>query len=353
MKYILVFVLCGISHFLNAQIVDLTSYLPRSYSKKGDVDYTLYLQKGINENKEISMPNFPILINSKGLTVPSNRKIIFQPNSKLVLSPSNTRSYYMLNIFMANNVEIINPRLQGERVSKFNGKQRTGEWGMGIGIRASKNITVRGGQLDTFWGDGIYIGKNNENPSLTNENIIIDGTLIKNARRNGISIISANKLNIRNVKIQDIGGTSPQAALDIEPNGRQDVIKNIQINNIHTQNSRYGILISLRKLIDTKNQSVSIEINKHIDSVSNQAFRFAGFNKAYSEKNLKKITGDIRVFNATWIKNKGSFTYEDGKGYMPNLQFTNLLFKDAQGKVYNYEKWSKITKSQPNITFKK
>lgn len=344
--------LCVMNTF--AQSVDLESYLPVGFSRNGDIDYTKFLQKGFNEEKNIKMPNFPILINSSGLSIPSNRKITFQEKSKLILKPSNTRVYNMLNIDMVENIEIINAQLVGERQEKFNKNVRTGEWGMGISVRSSSNIMILGGVLESFWGDAIYLGKNNENKSITNSKVIIKDVHIRKARRNGISVTTGNNIVIENVKIEEVKGVSPEAALDIEPNGRFDEIKDISILNLETKNNVFGILISLRKLVDVKPKTISITIDNHVDSGAIQAFRYAGFNNAYNQSGLKKIEGQIIVKNSRWNNNKGTFTYEDGKNLLPDLIFKGLIYRglSKNKKVeYNYQQWQYITKKQPNIKF--
>ncbi|CAM2786204.1 hypothetical protein HMPREF2660_03035 [Weeksella sp. HMSC059D05] len=353
MRFTLLFIISVFPFvFSLGQEIDLETYLPKNYSKKGDIDYTIHLQKGINENKIIKMPDFPVSINSKGLKIPSNRKIIFQENSRLILIPSNTRSYDILGLNMVENIEIINPRIIGERKENFGKNKRTGEWGMGISIRSSKNIKILGGVLENFWGDGIYLGKNNEYKEITNSNILIEGTHIKKARRNGISVTTANNLIIKDVRIEKVSGKSPQAALDIEPNGRADVIKKISIINLETINSGTGILISLRKLIDRKPQEVSVNIENHTDRNSVQAFRFAGFNNAYELNGLKRLTGTILVNNSLWVNNKGTFTYEKGLGLMPTIIFKGITYKKLNETFdLKPERFYYITKREPNIRF--
>ncbi|WP_154662241.1 glycoside hydrolase family protein [Vaginella massiliensis] len=346
------FVLLFISNGFVFGQVDATKYLPANYSNKGDKDYTEYLQKAINENDKLLMPNFPILVNYKGLKLKSNSEIIFQKNAALILTPSNTRSYEVLNIENVRNVKVINPTIYAERQERFQGKTRTGEWGMCIAIRSSENVSIRNAKLYNAWGDGIYLGKSNANKITTNKNITINDSYIAGARRNGISVTTAKGLRINNVTIENTKGKSPQAALDIEPNGRFDTIDNIEINNLITKNNVFAILISLRKLIDIKPQSISISIKNHKDEGSVQAFRYAGFNNAYQNiDQLKPIQGQIVVENAFWTRNKGSFTYEDGKGLLPELIFYNLntLYNNKRKSSTDYQY---ISNKQRNIKFK-
>src|SRR5690606_18416181 len=174
-----------------SEIQDRTNvikYLPRNYSTKGDVDYTDYVQKAIYQNKEVILPNFAIGINYEGLIIPSNRKIVFQQHSKLKLIANDKKKYHILFISGVENVEIVNPHIEGDRKEV---EMNHGEWGMGISIISSKNVSITNCNIYNCRGDGIYISRD-EKLNIIPENVSIKGGLLHNNRRNGVSIISAN-----------------------------------------------------------------------------------------------------------------------------------------------------------------
>src|SRR5690606_26583623 len=152
--------------------------------------------------------------------------------------PSMTRSYNMLHMENVENIKLYNPRLEGERQEVFDGIKRTGEWGMGIAIRSSKNIEIYNAELSTFWGDGIYFGTSVKNRSVSNEDIIIKNPKIYHARRNGISLTNGIDVVIENPEIYETGRKSPGAAIDIEPNSNQNKINHIKIINPKTVKGR-------------------------------------------------------------------------------------------------------------------
>src|SRR5690606_7605443 len=118
----------------------LTKYLPTNYVKDGTVDYTKYIQKGIDENQKVVLPDFPILINKNGLFLRSNQTIDFQKNSLLRMQPNGEERYGLLNLENVRNVIINNPALEGDKY-KHLGKK--GEWGMGINVLSSVNIKIQ------------------------------------------------------------------------------------------------------------------------------------------------------------------------------------------------------------------
>src|SRR5690606_14017101 len=128
------------SMVMNKNVVDLTRYLPANYSTSGEIDYTEQIQKGLSENRNVKFPNFPILINDKGLTLSSNSNLYFGENSKIILKGSSKERYEILRMDNVQNITINNPVIEGDRNSH---KGNTGEWGMGIAVRGgSKNISI-------------------------------------------------------------------------------------------------------------------------------------------------------------------------------------------------------------------
>lgn len=66
---------------------------------------------------------------------------------------------------------------------------------------------------------------------IRTQNIVINNNNIHHVRRNGISVIAVDKLDIINNLIHDISGTSPQSGIDIEKNKEEQIYKNITISN--------------------------------------------------------------------------------------------------------------------------
>lgn len=291
---------------VTVDFIDLTTYLPKNYVVDGSVDYTRYVQKGINENNKVIFPRFPILINDSGLELRSNSKVVFPHNSKLLLSTSNKRSYQILRVHNKKNISVYSPNIRGD---KYHHDGDTGEWGMGISIRGSENISVFNPYISECWGDGIYIGYS-KTPS---QNVRIQGGVIDNNRRNGISVISVDSLIIQNVLISNSNGTDPQTGIDIEPNSSSDEINNIIINDLITFNNYHnGVLIHLDKLPGKVRKDVNIKINGFMDILSGRAVRVSGTYRG-DKKESKPLRGKITFENITTDKSnkKSVFNQND------------------------------------------
>ncbi|MFP7655875.1 hypothetical protein [Chryseobacterium proteolyticum] len=302
---------------------NIIKYLPGNYSTTGTVDYTNELQKAFNENKDILMPNFPIAVNFSGLSVKSDSKITFQSGSKLIVLPNSNAKYQALLIKNINNVKIINPVLVGDR-DQHTGT--TGEWGMGINILSSSNITIVNPKIKNFWGDAIYIGRNENSISYCNT-IKVTGGILDNNRRNGISIISGKDITVSNMIIKNTNGTSPMAGIDLEPNLKDELLYNINLNNITTINNKIdGIKVVFQKLTDQN--KVLINIDNHNDQGSPNPLTLVGLENV----NNDKLSGVLNYTNPKW--NNMNSKVKVQRALSPNLKL-NINQVNVNGKMLN------------------
>lgn len=291
---------------------DLTNYLPKEYVEDASKDYTSFIQRGINENLKIVLPNFPVLINDNGLILRDNSEVYFQEYSKIILKTSNKRKYQVLAIHNKNNVIVYNPKIEGDRYRHDGNK---GEWGMGISILGSRNISIFNPYIIRCWGDGIYIGHSETH----SKNINIRGGVIDENRRNGISVTSVDNLLIQDILIANTKGTNPQTGIDIEPNNSNNEINNIKITNVITYNNfNNGMLIHLDKLPGKVQKEVKIKVKDFRDIDSRRAVKVSGTYKGDKTKN-RKLKGEILFenLNANGSKTPSLFDKND---FFPSIK---------------------------------
>lgn len=315
---------------------DATLELPKNADKSGKTNYATHLNRALKNNRIVVLPDFPVMVDVKGLQIPSNTKLYFRKNSKLVMQPNNQESYFILKIENASNIEIHNAYLEGDR---YVHKGKTGEWGMGIGMYGAKNVLIKNAYIKNCWGDGIYIGATGNQSS----NITIDNFSIDAARRNGISIINARNVELKNGDITNIRGTNPQMGIDVEPNKETDEIQNINIENVYTNNCRIGIGFVLAPMLRSKTaKNVTINIVNHSDYKSDYPLRISGRNTTGQYKNLTKyhnFTGGIQIINPKWIDNKENafiISEKDNNdfNFLPTIKLQNAQIK-VNGKNMN------------------
>lgn len=309
------------TNVLFAQKSNILSYLPSNYVKTGNVDYTRYIQKCINENNSVVFPDFPLMINDKGLLLRSNQKLVFLQGSQLILKSTNKGSYSMIFLNGVENVVIQGPKLVGDRVTH---KGTQGEWGMGIKINNSKGVKIYDVNISRCWGDGIYISGNQ-----TDDIQVFDGFLNSN-RRNGISIVSGQNIHLKNLSIENTNGAWPMAAIDIEPNSyEKDFLNNILLENIVTKNNTQGISIVLANYVSHLARTVNIKTVNHKSINDNFGVKISSFvNKKRSGKS-SRLNGKIEFENSTISGSKRQPLLVSGKSdeynLAPNLVFTNLI----------------------------
>lgn len=278
------------------EFVKAVNYLPKNYVKNGTIDYTHNLQKAIDENLNVIMPNFPILINDFGLDIRDNQNILFKKKSRLILKASSKKKYEVIRIHNRKDVKIFSPKIIGDRDRHIGGN---GEWGMGISIRGSHNVKIINANISKCWGDGVYIGTLARKGS---SNILLSYGLIDKNRRNGISVINVKGLIIHNIIVSNTKGTNPQAGIDLEPNNNNEELKDILIDNVYTFNNfNQGIFFCLNQLNGNENH-VNIRVKNHMDNSSKVAL---GLMNLIPEKYslLPVVTGSLEIENIRGINN--------------------------------------------------
>ncbi|MGX7595077.1 cell wall-binding repeat-containing protein [Planococcus plakortidis] len=224
---------------------DDTEYIQRTIDSFKGNNGIVYFPKGVYEIDAI-----------KSLVIPSNLILKFQKGSVLNVIPNNSERYEVIRIHDVQNIKIIGDlEIRGEKDTHTG---TSGQWGFGISIRGSKNISVENASIYKNWGDGIYIGSTSN--QRYSENITIDNVKLDGNRRQGISIISGKNIKVLNSLITNTHGHPPQGGIDIEPNNNLEVVENILIQNTETNNNtNKGIIVSLKQLKGS-NTPVSIKI---------------------------------------------------------------------------------------------
>jgi len=131
-------------------------------------------------------------------------------------------------------------------------KYQHGEHRHLLSIKRSVNLTIRDLTVAESGGDGLYV--------LGVENGLVENvTSVRNARQ-GMSIINANGLTVRNCRFNDTKGAAPECGIDFEPGHDMFNIENVTIEDCEfTRNNCAGLAVNLNGLWD-KNRPVSIVI---------------------------------------------------------------------------------------------
>ena len=117
--------------------------------------------------------------------------------------------------------------------------------------------------------------------------MLIRDCICDDNHRQGISVISVDKLRIENCILRNTRGTPPQAGIDIEPDRPTDMLVDVVISNCISENNRgVGFTINISNL-DAKSSEISILfVNCYVRNCYNGGLAvFAGREK-YNPKGL-------------------------------------------------------------------
>lgn len=155
---------------------------------------------------------------ARSINLRSNARLQMTPAATLRAIANDLERSHVIKVWRANNVQIIGGRVVGERAGH---RGTTGEWGYGINIQASNNVSVIGTHISDCWGDGIWIGGLGRRASVTvSTNVTLDHVVSTNNRRQGLSIGPVRGVNVIHSTFSNTHGTKPQAGIDIEPQGQ-------------------------------------------------------------------------------------------------------------------------------------
>jgi len=259
----------------------MATYNVKDYGAKGDgaTDDTVAINFcltacGNAGGGTVYIPSGTYMIISTRIQIQSNTTVIMTDTTILSqIACARADMYGIVDVNQVSNVSIIGGMVSGDRYTHTGS---TGEFGHGILIRGSTNITVTNTIFNKCWGDGIFIDGSYHNSVETyNDGIYLTDITSTDNRRQGISIISGQNMIITRPVLTYINGTDPMAGIDFEPDINTNILKNIKVIDAYTAyNTGCGMSILLTNLPGTT-QPVDIQFINHRDVGSTKAHIFA------------------------------------------------------------------------------
>lgn len=297
-------------------------------------DITSYINQLIQQQKVVYIPAGTYKIDANKSIIPKNgSEIKLHPKTKLTVIPTKHGSYRVFQVKNVENVKISGGSLVGDKYTHLGD---TGEWGMGIEIRDSKNISISDINIDKMWGDAIYVGTNGKNSTY---NINLNNISMDDNRRQGLTIISVKKLIGNNIHISNTKGVDPASGIDIEPNNKNNILQEINFENLYTfNNAGTGFIVSLKSYTNSANP-ISIKLKNHVDKGSNFGFVIRG--------NPTSNKGSIKVSGTDYSNNKHSnycFNQWENKVmvYLNNIKHDKANKTSKNSWCLDYSKQSNI-----------
>lgn len=100
---------------------------------------------------------------------------------------------------------------------------------MALALRGCENVRIYGVTLRDSGGDGIYVDGSSRQPF--SRDVHIRDVICDNNCRQGLSVISADKLTVENSIFRNPWGTPPSAGVDIEPDSPDQRLRSVVFRN--------------------------------------------------------------------------------------------------------------------------
>jgi Nitrous oxidase accessory protein len=138
---------------------------------------------------------------------------------KIYIEPNDYETYGILQLEHVSDVTIFGGHLIGDRHQHTYEPNKSHEYGFGINIISSANITIKNMRIEGMTGDGVIITRYGHVTGNSHfcKNIQITECEISDCRRQGISVVDADGVELSRNNIYNIYGTDPQFGIDIEP----------------------------------------------------------------------------------------------------------------------------------------
>ncbi|GLQ51925.1 right-handed parallel beta-helix repeat-containing protein [Dyella flava] len=207
----------------------------RDKGAKGDGshDDTAAIQAAIDalpaSGGTVTIPSGTYMIDAtRAINLRSNMLLQMAPDAQLTAIPNNLQRYHVIKVWQVSNVRITGGRIVGERNGHLGAG---GEWGYGLNIEASNQVSVSDMHISDCWGDGIWVGALGPNfHAVPATQVMIDRVVSTNNRRQGMSIGPVDGVVVTNSTFSNTNGTKPEAGIDIEPQA-QGPARNITIDH--------------------------------------------------------------------------------------------------------------------------
>jgi hypothetical protein len=202
----------------------------------------------------------------RGVQLKSNMTFKMADGAVLKTKPNTNSHSGVLNIYRLTDVTVLGGKLVGDRASHMDtpavlnpdGTTRVPaipyvefykgaatdqhEWGMGLSVLGSKNITVDGLRATEATGDGFWISSAGANlPVSTNLKFL--NVLAEHNRRTGLSVTQVDGMLIENSTFSRTEGTPLQRGIDIEVDRSTEEAKNITVRRSMFVGNKSGSIV--------------------------------------------------------------------------------------------------------------
>lgn len=198
------------------------------------------------------------------------------------------------------------------------------EWRHCINLLSCENVTIRNLTLKASGGDGVYLGNDWRNQGVPYcKNVLIENVVSTDHHRQGISVISAENLIVRNCVFNHTEGTPPASGIDFEPNGSSERLVNCLLENCEFRNNQGSGIEFFLNSLGPKSLPVSITV-KNCFLSGNRT------NVLFMQGKDKDVRGRVEFLNCKVNSEKGRNISVMGLGPLFSLDFNALQIDNSK-----------------------
>jgi parallel beta-helix repeat protein len=163
---------------------------------------------------------------ARAVNLRSNMLLQMAPTAILTAISNNLPRSHVIKVWGVNNVQIVGGQIVGERGGHLG---TTGEWGYGLNISGSSNVSVSDLHVSECWGDGVLVGAiGSEGSGQLATGVTLTRVVSTHNRRQALTIGPCNGLTVTNCTFSNTQGTKPESGIDMEPQ-KQGRARNVHI----------------------------------------------------------------------------------------------------------------------------
>lgn len=137
------------------------------------------------------------------------------------------------------------------------------QWRHVVNVYSSTDVIIEGLTLASAGGDGIYIGRDRTAGRLTYcRDVIIRNVRCDDNFRNGLSVISADRLLVEHSEFVNTKGQNPMSGIDLEPNSMEEQLTNISIRDCSLHHNERAALTLAMKFLAGSRVPISINMER-------------------------------------------------------------------------------------------
>ncbi len=192
----------------------------------------------------------------------SNQEVFFEPGVVVMAKKGEFKGKFdcLFSVSSASNITLrgYGATLRMRRKDYKSSAYTKSEHRHTVEFRGCDNIKILGLRLEYSGGDGIFIAAAIKRPWQPCRNVLIRDCICNCNYRQGISVISVDKMLVENCLLKITRGTLPSGGIDLEPSQPAHMLSNVVISNCVAEGNNGGGFIASISNLRAGSREVSV-----------------------------------------------------------------------------------------------